>query len=87
MEWIFGIVGLAFGVALGLVITANLARSVATEDMDRLTSLELFGWTTAHTNSRWAVLRQVNGEMKVIGTTHSSLRQAIDVAVEVERKG
>ena len=44
-------------------------QGVATEDMDRLTSLELFGWTTAHTNSRWAVLKQVNGEMKVIGTT------------------
>lgn len=86
MEWIFAGIGLFLGLVIGFVTTANIARSIATEDMDRLTSLELFGWTTAHTNSRWAVLKHVNGEMKMIGESYPSLRQAIDAAVEVESK-
>jgi len=86
MEWVFAIVAFFIGAVFSFVGTANLARNIATEDRDRLSNLELFGWTTAHTSGRWAVLKQTDVGMKVIGTTHATLRQAIDAAVEVESK-
>jgi hypothetical protein len=53
--------------------------------MNRISAMEVFGWTVARSNGRWAVLKDTNSEMKVIGTTQPTLRQAIDAAVQIER--
>mgnify|MGYP000930239308 CR=1 FL=1 len=86
MEWVFAIVAFFIGAILSFVGTANLVKHIATDDAYRLDNLSLFGWTTACTSGRWAVLKQVNGEMKVIGTTYATLREAIDTAIEIESK-
>lgn len=86
MEILFLIVGVLVGIAVGFVLTAKAHRSILADDMDRLTSIELFGWTVAQSNGRWAVLKDTNSEMKVIGTTQPTLRLAIDAAVQIERK-
>ena len=86
MEILFLVIALFVGIAIGFVLTLWFYRNTLTDDMDRITSIELFGWTVAQTNGRWAVLKDNGGEMKVIGTTQATLRQAIDAAVEIERK-
>lgn len=86
MEILFLAVGLIAGITVGFVLTAKAHRSILADDMDRLTSIELFGWTVAQSNGRWAVLKDNGGEMKVVGTTQATLRQAIDAAVQIERK-
>jgi hypothetical protein len=55
------------------------------DDMNRISAMEVFGWTVAQTNGRWAVLKDNGGAMKVLGTTEATLRQAIDAAVEIEQ--
>ena len=86
MEILALIVGVLVGITVGFVLTARLHRSILADDMDRITAIELFGWTVAQSNGRWAVLKDTNSEMKVIGTTQPTLRQAIDAAVQIERK-
>lgn len=86
MEILALIVGVLVGITVGFVLTAKAHRSILADDMDRLTSIELFGWTVAQSNGRWAVLKDTNSEMKVIGTTQPTLRLAIDAAVQIERK-
>ena len=85
MEILFLIVGVIGGIAVGFFLTLWFHRSLKVDDMDRITSIELFGWTVAQSNGRWAVLKDNGGEMKVVGTTQATLRQAIDAAVEIER--
>lgn len=85
MEILALTVGGLVGIAVGFVLTARLHRSIEADDMDRLTSIELFGWTVAQSNGRWAVLKDNGGEMKVIGTTQATLRLAIDAATQIER--
>lgn len=79
------IVGVLVGIAGGFVLTVKFLRGLQDEDCARLSCIELFGWTVAQSNGRWAVLKDTNSEMKVIGTTQVTLRQAIDAAVEIER--
>lgn len=85
MEILALIVGVLVGITVGFVLTARLHRSILADDMDRITAMEVFGWTVAQTNGRWAVLRVAGDEMKVLGTTEATLRQAIDAAVEIEQ--
>ena len=85
MEILFLIVGVIGGIAVGFFLTLWFHRSLKVDDMDRITAIELFGWTVAQSNGRWAVLKDNGGEMKVVGTTQATLRQAIDAAVEIER--
>lgn len=85
MEILFLIVGVIGGIVVGFFLTLWFHRSLKVDDMDRITSIELFGWTVAQSNGRWAVLKDNGGEMKVVGTTQATLRQAIDAAVEIER--
>jgi hypothetical protein len=79
------IVGVLVGIAGGFVLTVKFLRGLQDEDCARLSYIELFGWTVAQSNGRWAVLKDTNSEMKVIGTTQVTLRQSIDAAVEIER--
>ena len=85
MEILALIVGVLVGITVGFVLTARLHRSILADDMDRITAIELFGWTVAQSNGRWAVLKDNGGEMKVIGTTQATLRLAIDAATQIER--
>lgn len=85
MEILFLVIALFVGIAIGFVLTLRFYRNTLTDDMDRLTSIELFGWTVAQSNGRWAVLKDNGGEMKVIGTTQATLRLAIDAATQIER--
>lgn len=85
MEILALIVGVLVGIAVGFFLTLWFHRSLKVDDMDRITAIELFGWTVAQSNGRWAVLKDTNSEMKVIGSTQPTLRQAIDAAVEIER--
>ena len=85
MEILFLIVGVIGGIAVGFFLTLWFHRSLKVDDMNRITAIELFGWTVAQSNGRWAVLKDNGGEMKVVGTTQATLRQAIDAAVEIER--
>lgn len=86
MEILFLIVGVIGGIVVGFFLTLWFHRSLKVDDMDRITSIELFGWTVAQSNGRWAVLKDNGGEMKVVGTTQATLRQAIDAAVQIERR-
>lgn len=85
MEILFLIVGVLVGIVVGFFLTLWFHRSLEVDDMDRITSIELFGWTVARSKGRWAVLKDTDSEMKVIGSTQPTLRQAIDAAVEIER--
>lgn len=85
MEMLFLIVGVIGGIAVGFFLTLWFHRSLKVDDMDRITAIELFGWTVAQSNGRWAVLKDNGGEMKVIGTTQATLRLAIDAATQIER--
>ena len=86
MEILLLIVGVIGGIVVGFFLTLWFHRSLKVDDMDRITSIELFGWTVAQSNGRWAVLKDNGGEMKVVGTTQATLRQAIDAAVQIERR-
>jgi len=86
MEILFLIVGVIGGIVVGFFLTLWFHRSLKVDDIARLSSIELFGWTVARSNGRWAVLKDNGGEMKVIGTTQPTLRLAIDAAVQIERK-
>lgn len=86
MEILALIVGVIGGIAVGFGLTVKAHRSILADDIARLSSIELFGWTVAQSNGRWAVLKDTNSEMKVIGSTQTTLRQAIDAAVQIERK-
>jgi very-short-patch-repair endonuclease len=70
---------------IAFVLTAKAHRNLMSDDMNRISAMEVFGWTVARSNGRWAVLKDTNSEMKVIGTTQPTLRQAIDAAVQIER--
>jgi hypothetical protein len=85
MEILALIVGVLVGIAVGFVLTVKFIRGLQDEDCVRLSAIELFGWTVARSNGRWAVLKDTDSEMKVIGSTQPTLRQAIDAAVEIER--
>jgi hypothetical protein len=81
MEILFLIVGVIGGIVVGFFLTLWFHRSLKVDDMNRISAMEVFGWTVAQTNGRWAVLRVAGDEMKVLGTTEATLRQAIDAAV------
>jgi len=85
MEILFLAIGLVAGLLIGFFLTAKAHRGILADDMDRITSIELFGWTVAQSNGRWAVLKDAAGQMKVIGSTQATLRQAIDAATQIER--
>lgn len=86
MEILFLAIGLVAGLLIGFFLTARAHSSIMADDMDRITAIELFGWTVAQSGGRWAVLKDADSEMKVIGTTQPTLRQAIDAATQIERK-
>lgn len=81
----FLVIGLILGIVIAFVLTAKAHRNLMSDDMNRISAMEVFGWTVAQTNGRWAVLRVAGDEMKVLGTTEATLRQAIDAAVEIEQ--
>jgi len=85
MEILALTVGGLVGIAVGFVLTAKAHRNLMSDDMNRISAMEVFGWTVAQTNGRWAVLKDNGGAMKVLGTTEETLRQAIDAAVEIEQ--
>lgn len=84
-EFGFLVIGLILGIVIAFVLTAKAHRNLISDDMNRISAMEVFGWTVAQTNGRWAVLHVSGDEMKVLGTTESTLRQAIDAAVEIEQ--
>lgn len=81
----FLVIGLILGIVITFVLTAKAHRNLMSDDMNRISAMEVFGWTVAQTNGRWAVLRVSGDEIKVLGTTEATLRQAIDAAVEIEQ--
>lgn len=81
----FLVIGLILVIVITFVLTAKAHRNLMSDDMNRISAMEVFGWTVAQTNGRWAVLRVSGDEIKVLGTTEATLRQAIDAAVEIEQ--
>lgn len=82
----FLVIGLIVGVIGGVVIEAKARARVLGDDRGRLDAIEVLGWTVAQSNGRWAVLKTTGDEMKVLGSTQATLRQAIDAATEIEHK-
>ena len=81
--YLYLILGIFIGTFVGIVIMSLMIRSRPDDpDTERMNAIVLFGWHISHNNGRWGVLKPVNGVLTLIGQTHSSLRGAVDAALE-----
>lgn len=86
MEAGFFFIGAVIGMIVGAVAAGRVAHNQFMPDVDRLNTIEIFGWMLAFNDGRWCVLEnKPGGEMKVIGTTQATMREAIDRAMEIKR--
>lgn len=78
MTLFIGSASAAIGLFLGVLGMLLLIRSKP--DTVRLDTLESLEWSLHCAEGRWAILQKVNGEMRMAGQSHETIRGAMDAA-------
>ena len=80
------VIGVFIGAVIGGVLIAMLVQAdEGNPDTGRMNAIVLFGWHVSNNGGRWGILVPVNGVLTMLGESHSSLRGAVDAALEKPR--